>query len=76
MFSNHSHYKNLAKNLMKTNSDKFKLSDMTKELDKIMEKYTKDLSTNVAVELPQLKRVGGEDIPNDTGLPQLKRVGV
>ena len=64
--------KKRAESLMRINREKFKLSDMTEKLNKIIDGYTKDLPTNVPINLPKLKKVE----PSKIKLPKLKKVGV
>jgi glycosyltransferase involved in cell wall biosynthesis len=49
--------KERANALMEKNREKFKLSDMTKKLDEIMEKYLQDSPQQVEIKLPKLKKV-------------------
>ena len=49
--------KNRAKSLMGINRDKFTLNNMAKKLGEIMDKYTKDLPSQVGLKLPKLKKV-------------------
>ena len=56
-FANNDKYKKQALDLGKENRDKFTLDKMTEQLDIIMEKYTKDMPTEVNLNLPKLKRV-------------------
>ena len=57
VFTNISTYKKNAEELRLINYKKFTLNKMTEKLDDIMKQHTKKLSTNVKLELPQLKKV-------------------
>jgi len=67
--------KNRAKLLMGINRDKFTLNNMAKKLGEIMDKYTKDLPSQVGLKLPKLKKVDGnkQELPK-IKLPKLKKV--
>ena len=65
--------KRKAQGLMRTNREKFTLDNMTQKLDEIIEKYTKDLPSQVQLKLPKLKKVGGIELPK-IKLPKLKKV--
>ena len=65
--------KRKAQGLMRTNREKFTLDNMTQKLDEIMEKYTKDLPSQVQLKLPKSKKVGGIELPK-IKLPKLKKV--
>ena len=56
MFVDISMYKRSAKDMMEKNREKFTLSKMTEKLDVIIEKYTKDLPSQVSIKLPKLKK--------------------
>jgi len=56
MFLNIDLYKRKAKDLMEENREKFTLNKMAEELDNIMEKYTKELPSQVSIKLPKLKK--------------------
>ena len=55
--SNYNKTKQKALELMKINREKFTLDKMTQKLDEILEKYTKDLPSQVSIKLPKLKKV-------------------
>ena len=57
VFTNISTYKKNAEELRLINYKKFTLNKMTEKLDDIMKQHTKKLSSNVKLELPQLKKV-------------------
>ena len=57
MFLDINLYKSQAKELMNNNREKFTLNKMTKKLDDIMEKYTKELPSQVSIKLPKLKKM-------------------
>tara|TARA_Y100001963_G_scaffold45257_1_gene63808 strand:+ start:603 stop:1973 length:1371 start_codon:yes stop_codon:yes gene_type:complete len=73
IFENEYEVKNKAKSLMDINRDKFTHSKMTELLNKIVDNYTKDVPTQVGLQLPKLKRVNDEGTPK-IKLPKLKRV--
>jgi len=63
-----------AKNLMKTNREKFTLDKMTEKLDEIMTKINiPDSPNQVGLTLPKLKKVGKTEPPK-IKLPKLKKV--
>jgi hypothetical protein len=74
VFDNDYEMKNKGKALMQVNRNKFTLSDMEKELDKIMEKYTSNLPSQVAIKLPIAKKVDKVSEPKKIQLPKLKKV--
>jgi glycosyltransferase involved in cell wall biosynthesis len=65
--------KNKGKSLMYENRDKFTLTKMTEKLDEIMKNHTSNLSTQVGLKLPKLKKVGSSE-PSKIKLPKLKKV--
>tara|TARA_R110000851_G_scaffold274804_2_gene427367 strand:- start:174 stop:1538 length:1365 start_codon:yes stop_codon:yes gene_type:complete len=73
IFDNYESIKSKGNVLMRENRDKFKLSDMTQKLDEIMEKYTKDLPSQVQMNLPKLKKANSSKPPK-MKLPKLKKV--
>ena len=73
VFNNQYDMKNKGKSLMYENKDKFTLKKMTEKFDEILEKYIKDLPSQVALQLPKLKKVGGDNLPK-IKLPKLKKV--
>ena len=63
-----------AKNLMKTNRDKFTLNKMVEKLDEIMEKiHVPDSPNQVGLKLPKLNKVNKSEPPK-IKLPKLKKV--
>jgi|TARA_Y100000310_G_scaffold220262_1_gene221731 glycosyltransferase involved in cell wall biosynthesis len=72
-FDNSYDIKRKAKSLMRINREKYKLSDMIEKLDKVMEQYTSQLSTQVGLKLPKLKKVDKSELPK-IKLPKLKKV--
>ena len=58
---------------MNLNRKYFTLKNMEIELDKIMEKYTTEMPTQVGLKLPKLKKVNNES-PTKIKLPKLKKV--
>jgi glycosyltransferase involved in cell wall biosynthesis len=79
-FNNQMEIKRLGKDLMNENREKFTLSKMSEKFDEIMEKYTKNVATQVSLNLPKLKKVNkSEDKTNSLPklkLPKLNKVGV
>ena len=75
VFENKYEFKNKAKTLMHKNREKFTHSNMTKLLNKIVDKYTQNLPSQVGLKLPKLKRVGGSKTEQPKiKLPKLKKV--
>tara|TARA_R100001377_G_C3143725_1_gene93665 strand:- start:254 stop:739 length:486 start_codon:yes stop_codon:yes gene_type:complete len=74
-FLNNEEFKPKGKNLMKTNRGKFTLRKMTEKLGHLMDKYLKDLPSQVGLQLPKLKKVEqtNED-PLKIKLPKLKKL--
>jgi len=72
-FTNYDDVKKKALNLMKTNIDKFTLDKMTEKLDEIVSPYVDKISSEVQLQLPKLKKVGGSETPK-IKLPKLKKV--
>ena len=61
-----------GKQQMEDNRKKFTLKNMTTKFDEIMEKYTKDVATQVGLQLPKLKKKSST--PTESiKLPKLKR---
>ena len=58
---------------MKINRDKFTLDKMTEKLDKMITPYFDKVPTQVGLELPKLKKIGGTEPPK-IKLPKLKKV--
>tara|TARA_Y100000593_G_scaffold84593_1_gene160298 strand:+ start:1890 stop:3194 length:1305 start_codon:yes stop_codon:yes gene_type:complete len=57
VFNDYNLYKKHANELMERNRKNFTLSKMSDKLDKLMEKYTKDLPTEVGLKLPKLRKI-------------------
>ena len=60
---------------MKNNKSKFTLNNMSADLDKMMDKYTSSIPSQVNLNLPKLKKVN--NTKNDLTklkLPKLKKV--
>jgi len=72
-FKNYDEVKEKALNLMKINRDKFTLDKMTEKLDKMITPYFDKVPTQVGLELPKLKKIGGTEPPK-IKLPKLKKV--
>ena len=72
-FENYDEVKEKALNLMKVNRDKFTLDKMTEKFDKILTPYLDKAPTQVGLNLPKLKKVGGSEPPK-IKLPKLKKV--
>ena len=67
--------KNKAKSLMDINRGKFNYKKMAKLLNEVVDKYTKNLSTQVNLNLPKLKKVSEtKSEPPKIKLPKLKKV--
>ncbi len=58
---------------MKVNREKFTLDKMTEKLDEIITPFGDKVPTQVGLQLPQLKKVGGSEQPK-IKLPKLKKV--
>ncbi len=71
-FKNYDEVKEKALNLMKTNRDKFTLNKMTEKFDEIITPYVDKIPTQVGLQLPKLKKVGGSNTPS-IKLPKLKK---
>ena len=69
VFENESSVRKDAVKLMKINNDKFSHSSMTTLLNGILDKYTKDLPSQVGLQLPKLKKSSNS---KESGLPELK----
>ena len=69
VFENEKSTRKSAIELMKINRDKFSHSSMTKLLNSIVDKYTKDLPSQVGLQLPKLKKSTDS---KKVGLPELK----
>ena len=64
-----------AKKLGIINRSKFSLNAMTKELDKILDKYVPEFPKEVQLNLPKLKKVSDSNVePTKIKLPKLKKV--
>ena len=72
-FQNCDEVKKKALNLMKTNREKFTLDKMAEKLDEIITPFTEKVPTQVGLQLPKLKKVGGSNQPK-IKLPKLKKV--
>ena len=72
-FEKYDDLKNRALNLMKINRDKFTLNKMTEKLDEIVSPFIDKIPTQVGINLPKLKKVGGSEAPK-IKLPKLKKV--
>jgi glycosyltransferase involved in cell wall biosynthesis len=72
-FQNYDEVKEKALNLMKINRDKFTLDKMTEKLGKIISPIVDKVPTQVGLNLPKLKKVGGSEAPK-IKLPKLKKV--
>jgi glycosyltransferase involved in cell wall biosynthesis len=74
-FENEHEIKNKAKSLMSINRDKFTHKKMTELLNNIVDKYTKDLPSQVGLKLPKLKKASKNiDESPLLELPKLKKV--
>jgi glycosyltransferase involved in cell wall biosynthesis len=63
-----------GKNLMNKNRESFTFKNMTKKLDKLLEKYVSSIPSQVDLKLPKLKKIKNKDMPK-LKLPKLKKVG-
>ena len=74
-FENEYEVKNKAKSLMNTNRDKFTYKKMVELLNETVDKYTKDMPSQVGLKLPKLKKVSSDkkELPK-IKLPKLKKV--
>jgi glycosyltransferase involved in cell wall biosynthesis len=74
-FENEYEMKNKARGLMYNNREKFTHKKMTELLNEVVGKYTQNLSTQVGLKLPKLKKVSGDkNKPSKIKLPKLKKV--
>ena len=75
-FENQNKINKRAKSLMDKNRSKFTLSKMSESLNSIMEKYTNNLTSQVKLNLPKLKKAASDkkELPK-IKLPKLKKVG-
>ena len=62
-----------GKGQMNTNRSKFTLKKMTEKFGEIMDKYTANVSTQVGLQLPKLKKIGNEPKKPAITLPKLKK---
>ncbi len=77
-FENPEEIKRRGRDLMEENREKFTLNKMTEKFDVIMEKYTKNISSQVSLNLPKLTKVKKDEKPSlpKLNLPKLNKVGV
>jgi glycosyltransferase involved in cell wall biosynthesis len=75
-FENQIEIKNRAKTLMHVNRNKFTLNKMSELLNSIVEKYTKNLPSQVQLNLPKLKKINKNEEKNlpKLKLPKLKKI--
>ena len=73
-FENEHEVKNKAKSLMNINRDKFTHKKMTELLNKVIDRYTEKMPSEVELKLPQLKKVKSSKNVSDVKLPKLKKV--
>ena len=73
VFKNIDGVKDRALNLMKSNRGKFTLDKMTEKLDEIVTEKTSQMSTQVGLQLPKLKKVDKTEPPK-VKLPKLKKM--
>jgi glycosyltransferase involved in cell wall biosynthesis len=75
-FENEYEVKNKGKSLMGINRKKFTHKKMVELLNRTVDKYTKDMPSQVEFKLPKLKKVGGKKNPEPPKLklPKLKKV--
>ena len=72
-FKNHFDVKRNAISLMNINKEKFTLDKMTEKLDKIITPHIDKVPSQVKLNLPKLKKVGGSEAPK-IKLPKLKKM--
>jgi len=72
-FENKNEIKEKAKRLMRDNRKKYTLNKMTELLNEVVDKYVKHLDGPTQLNLPKLKKVGGNALPK-IELPKLKKV--
>ena len=72
VFKNNNDVQSRANNLMKLNRDKFTLNKMIEKLDEIVTEKTSNMSTQVGIQLPKLKKIGDTKTPK-IKLPKLKK---
>ena len=73
-FKNRDEIKERGKKLMETNRNKFTLNKMIEKLDEIVTKATSNMSTQVGIQLPKLKKVGSKSDTPKINLPKLNKV--
>ena len=73
VYKNYRKYSLNAKKLGTINKSKFSLNAMTRQLDKILNQYVPEFPKEVKLNLPKLKKVGGNNLPK-IKLPKLKKV--
>ena len=73
VYKNYRKYSLNAKKLGTINKSKFSLNAMTRQLDKILNQYVPEFPKEVKLNLPKLKKVGGDNLPK-IKLPKLKKV--
>ena len=71
VYNNYKKYVPNAKKLTFENKNKFSLNAMTKEFEKILDKYLPEFEEQVSLKLPQLKPVG--KTTSNIKLPKLKK---
>ena len=74
IYKNYKNYTLKSKKLTIINKSKFSLDAMTKEFEKILDKYIPEFPKEVKLKLPKLKKIGDKkDIPK-IKLPKLRKV--
>ena len=73
VYKNYRKYSLNAKKLGTINKSKFSLNAMTRQLDKILNQYVPEFPKEEKLNLPKLKKVGGDNLPK-IKLPKLKKV--
>jgi len=71
VFENEYEVKNKAKTLMYKNREKFTHSEMTKLLNEVVDKHTKNIPSQVSLSLPKLKKIN-KDKSDKKELPKIK----
>jgi len=74
VYKNYKRYVSKAKKLTIVNKSKFSLNAMTKELEKILDKYIPEFPEEIKLKLPKLKKIDDKIELPKIKLPKLKKV--
>ena len=74
VYNNYNDVKKKALNLMKINREKFSTEKMIEKFDSILEQVSKNIPSEVKLNLPKLKKVGSSSELPKIKLPKLKKV--